>query len=419
MFSPRGFFRSTIRFRHLELQYLYSGFAGTLIAGIFSILYSKDLGSQNRGIITAIFLANLLFTSLISGGVNLSYKSHRGNITAASHLWAYVKFSILHIALTSLMVVLSLLAYSFFKTPIPPKILFLSMIYTVASALITQVSNLLISFAKIKLKLAFDLMAVLIQPIAYYVFKNLAGLTAASSILVSFILSYFLVAIVILRKLMPIFRIEESNYESAASGSLSNLIKTSNSIRAYSVLSAITDRLDKIVVLILFSPSQFGVYTFALGFIAFFRFLPDALSNLILSKNLKIALFLESWVTRIRFLVVFLIFSVAALMLSRLIPRFMGEEWRISAMVLAFCFYSEILRGVYIVRLTPLFSLKDNGFPTRTTFGIIVITLIGVFFLNDSMGIASVPASLSLGYLIGLMVLNYLGSHRARERSVE
>jgi O-antigen/teichoic acid export membrane protein len=397
------------RFRnylHLELKYVYSGFASSIVAAVFSIVYSKDLGAQNRGIVTAILLANMFFSSVLSGGVNITYKSHRGIITAAKHFVAYLQFSLLHTVLTTLLVSLSLLIYSNLKNEIPEKLLYLTVGYTIACTFITQTNQLLISFSKIKLKLKYDFLVVTIQPLFYIILKFQFDITPASAVLLSFTFSYLLITSLIILHLLPSLKKINTRVDSLSRGSLKDLIKQSASIRSFSILTALTDRFDRIIVLILFSASEFGVYSFAIGFIAFFRFLPDSISNLIMSKNSKLSDYLESRLTPLRALFTFFASTAAAITIASLIPRYMGEEWRISSLTLAIYFYSEILRGLYIVRVTSFFSINKDKTPFRSILAIILVTIVGVFFLKGFLGVSSVPFALFLGYCVSLLYLS-------------
>jgi len=402
------------KYLHLELKYIYSGFASSIIAAVFSIVYSKDLGAQNRGIVTAILLANMFFSSVLSGGVNIAYKSHRGIITAAKHFAAYLQFSILHTVLTTMLVSLSLLIYSKLKSEIPEKLLYLTVGYTIACTLITQTNQLLISFSKINLKLKYDFLVVTIQPIFYIIFKMQFDLSAASAVLLSFTFSYLTITSLIVLHLLPSLKKINAGIDSRSRGSLKDLIKQSASIRSFSILGALTDRVDRIIVLILFSPSEFGVYSFAIGFIAFFRFLPDSISNLIMSKNSKLADFLESRLTPLRTLFTFFASTAGAITISFLIPKFMGEEWRISSLTLALYFYAEILRGLYFVRVTSFFSVGKDKTPARSILTIILVTITGVCLLKGFLGVSGVPFALFLGYSLGLFYLNSINRRGRR-----
>jgi O-antigen/teichoic acid export membrane protein len=395
--------RKFLKFGHLELKYVYSGFSSSIIAAIFSILYSRDLGAQNRGIVTAVLLVNLFFASVLSGGVNISYKSHRGEITAQSHFHAFVRFSVLLVIVTPTLVGITLLLYSTLKTPIPTKLLILSIIYSASCGVITQINQILISFSKISSKLLFDLLVVALQPALYYSLKVFLGTSSATAVLLSLTLSYAVVSIMIVLRLKSSRQLLWNRPELGNSVNLANLIRKSKSIRSFSILTAIADRIDRIIVLILFSPSQFGVYTFAIGFIAFFRFVPDALSTLIMSKNTKLANYLEARASRLRIILLLATFTIAAILLSKIIVNYMGQEWKISAVTLAFCFYGELLRGIFIVKITPYFTLENNKTPARSVICVIIITLAGLFISIGFLGILSVPVSLFLGYLITIV----------------
>ena len=404
--NPRS--NKLVKFRHIELKYLYSGFASSIIAALFAIVYSKDLGAQNRGVVTTILLSNLFYASILSGGVNIAYKSHRGDITAKRYLLAFIRFSFILVFSISILVTLSLVLYSSFKNSVPVSLLILSVLYTISCAFITQLNQVLISFAKISTKLKLDLVVVSLQPIIFFSLQHYSDYSTASLVLMSFSLSYLIVSILTIARLWPLIKNSFFMDNKRLSGSLPNLIRNTHSIRSFSILTAFADRIDRIIVLILFSPTQFGVYTFAIGFIGFFRFIPDGLSTLIMSQNSKLATFLESQLTRIRLLIAFLVFTLAAITLASAIPRLMGEEWRISPVTLAFCFYVEFLRGVYIVKITPYFSLDSNKFPAWSIVLIIAVTTVSVLILKDFMGTTSVPISLFLGYLFGLFLIRIL-----------
>ena len=381
-------------------SYLLASIATASIALVFSFLYSRDLGAQNRGIIGVVFLASLMFTTVFLGGLNLTFRAHETPIATSTHSVAFCLISFFSAFVNSMFVFFICQIYSMYKSSIPSNLVYAAMIYSFTSVLLNQIFQLLLALDLITLRWRLDLMVVILQVVVFYTVGCLE-ISVANRVLLSFATSYSfafgLVSIYLAQKRLLQLK------EGWTKETFLQLIQSSKNNHAYTSLLALLDRIDRIFVLVLFPTSTFGVYSFVTGFISSARFIPESVSAMIVAGKLGslenrlhfrtrtkrvLAVFSSALVGAISFLITGYTFSSFGL-ISLLVP-----------MIFAL---SEILRGVFVTRLSFYVKLYASNFPMRSVGTVLYVFVVFALLTYSNIGLLSMPVALALGYALSFL----------------
>lgn len=381
-------------------SYLLASIATASIALVFSFLYSRDLGAQNRGIIGVVFLASLMFTTVFLGGLNLTFRAHETPIATSTHSVAFCLISFFSAFVNSMYVFFICQIYSMYKSSIPSNLVYAAMIYSFTSVLLNQIFQLLLALDLITLRWRLDLMVVILQVVVFYTVGCLE-ISVANRVLLSFATSYSfafgLVSIYLAQKRLLQLK------EGWTKETFLQLIQSSKNNHAYTSLLALLDRIDRIFVLVLFPTSTFGVYSFVTGFISSARFIPESVSAMIVAGKLGslenrlhfrtrtkrvLAVFSSALVGAISFLITGYTFSSFGL-ISLLVP-----------MIFAL---SEILRGVFVTRLSFYVKFYASNFPMRSVGTVLSVFVVFALLTYSNIGLLSMPVALALGYALSFL----------------
>ena len=372
----------------------------------FSFLYSRDLGAQNRGIVGMVFLSSLFFSTVALGGLNLTFRSHKLPITTQKHGVVFLLLSVISSFLGALFVMLASSIYSTLKSNVPEKLIYISVIYAFLSIILTQVFQIILSCGLISIRWKLDLLMISIQIIAYLLLRYLDLTSSAISVFIAFITSYAMllgisVLIIWNRKIL---KFGDSLYKKR----LIELITASKNNIRYSTQMAILDRIDRVVVLIIFPASTFGVYSFMTGVVSFTRFIPESFSTLIVAKKL------EGLEGRIHFssLMRKLTLLVATFLvggISYIFTKFtFGTTHSVSLWIPLLFTFSELLRGTYISRVSYLVRNYISKVPSHSSLLILLLfTSLNVIFA-EWLGLITIPFALVISYYISLRAYRIL-----------
>ena len=385
-----------------QKTYLLASSATNSIALILSFIYSRELGSNNRGIVGMIFLISLLYSTVALGGLNLTFKSQRKPISTHTHLKAFLFISVPASVVGSMSTLLVATVYSSLKTFVPTNLLLMGGIYSLFSVALNQFFQVLLAKGFTALKWKLDLIMVLIQTLLYFLLRNTLDISVAVCILMSFTCSY--IALIIIVLLFVLKRQTISTKDSMGVFTrIKELFLASKSNIGYSISFSILDRMDRVIVLIIFPANVYGVYSYLTGIIVFTRFIPDSISTLIIAKKTLINIRISTIFQKILLLVISVFFGAIAY----LITEKTFYEGTIVLLWVAILFgLSELLRATYISGMSHLFERSGDKTPFRTSmFLLFSFTILGTILLQF-FGLFGIPFALALSYLVVLSYLN-------------
>ena len=389
-----------------QLSYMASAALTASMSLLLSIVYSRDLGAQNRGIVGMVFLTSLIFATVVLGGLNLTFRSHASQISVRAHGIEFLFLSLVISLIGSLFVVFIATCYSSFKSLVPINFLYVSAIYSFFSIVLSQTFQVLLSAQLISLRWKLELLMVSIQVFTYLLLRSIEYASTAVNVLISLIFSYVLVLFISLWKigrnnlLKPRRSLKKQN--------LIDLFSASKVNARYSMQMAILDRLDRVIVLVIFPTAIYGVYSFITGVISFARFLPESFSTLIVAKRLEGLegrIHFSSSMRRIILVLVAILVGCSSYLVTKIT---FGTTASISFWIPVLFVLAELLRGAYIANISYLFRHHSSTVSSRSSLFILFVFISLVLLLINWIGISAIPLSLVISYLFGMRIFGIL-----------
>jgi hypothetical protein len=385
-----------------QKTFLLASSTTSSIALFLSFVYSRELGANNRGVLGMIFLISLLYSTVALGGLNLTFKSQRDPISTEIHLKAFILISLLASFIGSVSTLLVGIIYSNFKSNVPINLLAMGCIYSLFAIALNQLFQILLAKGLTSLKWKLDLIMVLIQTFLYFLLSNTQDISTAVCILISFTFSYALLIVFVLKFVFNTITISLKDSERLIKR-IKDLVIASKSNVGYAVSTGILDRVDRIIVLIIFPASVYGVYSFLTGIITFTRFVPDSISALIVAKKTFVKIKISTAFQLILAFAISTFFGVVAYLVTE--KTFNEVDEFLLWVAILFCF-AELLRATYVSGMSHLFQRSGDRTPLKTSllllFSFTVLSAIMVQFF----GLFGVSFSLTLSYLGVLRYLN-------------
>ena len=389
-----------------ENLYLASRAISAFLALIFSIVYSRSLGPENRGILGAVFLFVLLFSQFLCGGFNLTFRTSASKWNPEDYVWKFLKLSSLLSCLVAIVGTISIYLYSQSRGGLATNYLTMSFFYFLVTVLSDQLTQIMLALLQFNIIWKVEIAIISIQILLYLFFTHTGQISVGIAVLLSFTFSYTLVIGWYLKFLLVTkryVRLKSSNTTLPI-----NLFQNIHKNYIFVIFTGVADRIDRLIVLFVFSSAIFGKYAVMTGLILAFRFIPESFSNLILSGRAKR---MVRFVAKFRVLDFFLAMGlplVAAYILEILVSRIFGENWLITFWAIALFAFSEMLRTIYVVRVNALLhSNTSTSIHIQSAILVLVVELIFAFFAWNLNNITFVPAGLCLGYALTISLIGY------------
>ena len=289
----------------------------------------------------------------------------------------------------------SVLSFSNFKDALPVQLLLVSVVYFVFSFLHLVFLEIVISTGNFKKAGQLEILTVVIQIIGYISGSFLGELSKASRLLFSFSISYLVIIVIA-------WRFTRFNIFAPLTSpkNFSFLTKGKNSLGA---TLAILDRIDRLLIAWLLPTSNLGKYSVMSSFFSYFRFLPDAISKIIVAGPLKLKSGLLSKKILIGLLLV--AFSLSILFGSRkFIEVYLGEVWLLPLTISILFMSQEIARGYFQVLQNRILA-RNTGEPNHFPIAILIAIILLAILLVQFIGLTGVPLAFTICYLIGIIVM--------------
>jgi hypothetical protein len=379
-------------------KYLASRGAASGLALGLSILYSLVLGPQNRGFVTVIMTFSILTIVSLMGGTTLTARKI-GISDFTKGLRDSYRVLILAEIILGLIIFLTLVTlYSIIKQTIPSPLIFASALYFIASSYHFAAIEWLITQKKLKVAGAAEVLTILLQILAFLLLLKAEFFSPAVTVLLAFSFSYFLVGV----------------WCNLNTGFSENFFKLNSNPRiffartkghhALGMIINLLDRMDRIVISLLFPTAVLAKYAAMSGVLAFLRFVPDALSKIAITGNgiLPKALGERKKLTVIVVAILVFIFVVGA---RKFIEISLGANWLLPySIFIAVCIY-ELTRGTFQVYANKAIQRGSAMLTQRSVvsalFCFVFILPIFVFLF----GLGGVPLSLGFAYFFAISLL--------------
>jgi len=389
-----------------QRTYLLASPLIALLSLAFSFVYSRDLGPQNRGVLGVIFLANVLFTAIALGGLNLTFRSHQTPIDSNSHGAAFCVLSGVGALSGAIFVFVLSSIYSLFKSQVPSNLLFMAACYALISIALNQSFQILLSINLIGVRWKLDLFAVFLQLVLYFSLDGISAFSTAVNVLLSFIFSYIVNLLITL-----VFLSTKSSFKISSIKvrvMVRELVSSSRNNFRYAALMGVLDRVDRLIVLVLFPTATFGFYAFTTGLMTSTRFFPESISAMVVAgkfKKVESHVHLSNTFQRILILVGSLLFGIISYKMT--IFTFKTAELISITVPILFAF-SEILRGAFVTRLSFEIGKYESSLPTKAASLTLILFIALSLITFDTFGLTAVPLVLGISYATTMTIYKIL-----------
>jgi hypothetical protein len=379
-------------------KYLASRATASVLALGLSILYSLELGPQNRGFITVLMTISILTIVSLMGGTTLTARKIGISHFSDDLRDSYRTLILMEIILGLIIFLVLVSTYSIFKQTIPGPLILAGALYFIASSYHFAAIEWQITQKKLSVAGAAEVVTILLQILAYIVLLNTKLFSPAVTVLVAFSFSYFLIGVWCNSNT----GFNENSYKLKSNPS--TFFARTKGHHALGMIINLLDRMDRIVISLMFPPAILAKYAAMSGVLAFLRFVPDALSKIAITGNGVIPKALRERKRRSVLVVATLVFTfmVGA---RKFIEISLGANWLLPYSIFAaFCFY-ELIRGTFQVYANKTIQQGSEMLTQRS----VIYVLISVMFILPVVlflfGLGGVPLSLGFAYLLGISAL--------------
>jgi hypothetical protein len=372
----------------MQKRYLVIKALATLLALVFAFAYSRQLGVINRSILAFVFTLSSLIWVFLTSGTTLTLRKMRPEINSKEFA-SFQALILMQSAIGLITFSVALFLFSIFKTTIPLPLIFTSYLYFISSGFAMLFVEVAIAYFDFRFSGYLELLAVTVQIILYFILLTPASLSIAVKLTLSFVFSYLIISIIFLRRLKT--RIK--TLMRLASPSL--FFRMTEGNHSLGISLGIMDRLDRLIIAFVFPTGILAKYSVMSSLISYFRFFPEFLSRVLISRNDSILFELRKHKWFLSFTV---LFSGSAIILTAqtLIATFLGSSWVISIGILIAFGIQEIIRGAY--QMTLNVNIK-NGHAKSAKYvpWILVILVLPLSAISTRfLGLIGVPISFSL-----------------------
>jgi len=370
----------------------------TLLAMVFALAYSRSLGLTNRSLLAFVMTSNSMIWILATSGTTLTLRKLHPSSLNNRMSKSFISLLSLEIVGALILFLATNLIYSQFKNELPKNLFLGVFVYFIFSGLHLLSIEILIAFEQFRLAGTLDLFTLIIQIFAFYLFVSLEVLSLANCLLLAFSISYFIVFLIVVLVMKKTLKL------STGFGSPREFYLLTKGNHSLGFTLAVMDRLDRLLVGILLPTEMLGRFAVTNGMFTIFRFIPNAISKLIMSKNNSA---LPNWIFSKRIIVTFtLAFLLIMLFGTRFVIEFwLGISWLLPLSVTFLVLIQEIIRGAFEINSNKTIIDGFSRLVHKQSVLIPIFTIFIAYLSTKMFGIVAIPITFSLIYLAGIYVL--------------
>ena len=386
-----------------RVSYLASRAITTATALIFAFIYSKALGLNNRSLIAFIMTSNTLIWVLVTSGTTLTLRKLAPEKHDVKIIGSFNSLITIEIVLALVLFVTVVESYSLFKNYLTPNFIIGSIIYFLLSGFHLIIVEALLAFNKFRLSGYLDMVTIFLQIFFFVSLDSLINLSISVRLLISFSFSYlimFLVGLNFLRKGNDLY---------LGFGNPANFFRETRGNHSIGFSLGIVDRIDRFLIGAILPTTILGKYAVMSSTIAIFRFFPDAVSKIVISK----AQFTVHAKLKQKSTIIFLtLFSGGMLVtLSQLfIKLWLGAEWLLPVSVSVCFVVQEILRGLFEISANRGIALGKSLFVAKLSLQLPFLSIVSTILLAPFIGVIGVPIAFSFSFIVSLLSFRYRAS---------
>ena len=393
-----------------RVVYIGGRFSTLIISFMFSVIYSRLLGLENRAVLTFIFTIVSLLVLGFTASLGLSLRERLSRTHQASlELLIYFKHLLLLTFILLCAFNMSLFLYSLIVAHLSIKIYLVASLLLISSSFIQGMNDCLVALDRLRTVMLFEISQVIMQILAFFVLEHLFDLSYINAVMFAITTTYFTSGVIIS---ILIWKSGLIRYEDISDNLQLNLITYCKDSIKVILPTILIDRVDKLLIAIFLPLSTLSRYSILLTFVSLFRFIPESVSKMYFSKHK-----LNIQIRKLRSLPI-LIFLPAFIGFGYFLYKFMtlillGEDWLMPFDIFLLVGFYELIRGIYVVSINRHYAIgnfKIGNFIPSTSLLVFLSILLPLVFLG-LIGIRGIPIGLTLGYLLILLLGRSLQKH--------
>jgi O-antigen/teichoic acid export membrane protein len=394
--------RSVKRLFAPRVVYIGGRFSTLIISFMFSIIYSRLLGLENRAVLTFIFtIVSLLVLGFTASlGLSLRERLSRSHQVSRELLIFFKHLLSLTFALLCAFN-LSLFLYSQIVAHLSFKIYLVASLLLISSSFIQGMNDCLVALDRLRTVMLFEISQVITQIAAFIILEHFFDLSYINAVMFAITITYFASGVIIS---ILIWRSGIVELKEISTNSQTNIITYCKDSIKVVLPTILIDRIDKLLIAIFLPLSTLSRYSILLTFVSLFRFLPESVSKMYFSRH-KI----NMQILKLRSLPVLILIPVV-IGIGYFTYRFMtlillGSDWLMPFDIFLLVGFYELVRGIYVVSINRHYAIgnfKIGNFIPSTSLLVFLSVLSPLIFLGF-LGIRGIPIGLSLGYLLILL----------------
>jgi len=355
----------------------------TMAAGALALLYSRELGIENRAIIGFVLTTAVTLLLVFSAGFALTFRQLAGQPNYQEHEISLVAFlSLIASTLASIFMAISLSFYSQYKSQIPAHLFYAAIIYSFFACVDYSCFNILVGINRIRTAGILEFSSILVQIFLYFFLSRNHLFSFAMSLLIAIISAYaltFLVTFKIIAKKLSLSDLQNKNLRREF-----YLLGRHNYY--YTLISGLTDKSDKLIIAWLLPLAIFSKYSVLAGLIAYLRFLPDGMATLLVaSKKLPFFALINNF-QKITLLFGLIFYGSMGIGSYHFVRLWFGNTWSLPIEIALLLAFQELLRAIYQLTTNQLIRLGANLENSKVSSLFLAsnlsFTLLGARFFN-------------------------------------
>ena len=362
---------------------------------LLAFWYSRELGVLNRSFLAVIMTTSILCSVAYSSGSTFTLRSLKVHQISAELKKSFAALVVFQGTAAFTTFSIALFIFSEFKDQLPSQLIFVSMGYFIFSYLHLILMEILLAEDRFKKAGLLEVSTVCIQIIAFFGFSFTGNVSIATRVLLSLIISYFITSIYVLSKINSrqfLGLVHPKHFWALTRGK--------NSL---GTVLGILDRADRIVIAWVLPTINTGQYAVMGSILSFFRFAPDAISKIIVSRKSE---FLRTLVS-LKLFVAFA--SLLALILltvfSQFVIRFLlGSDWLLPWWISITFGAQELARGAFQVAQNQRLAILPNH-RSKLPMYLLGVNLTLAVILCSFLGLIGVPLGFLIGYCFSLVLI--------------
>ena len=223
-------------------SYLVARTLATASSLIFAFIYSKELGLNNRSLITFVMASNLLIWVLVTSGTTLTLRKILLVNLDPQERKSFNSLITIEVTLALFLFISTIGLYSFFKNYLPTNYILSSAIYCLLSGFHLIIVEVLLASNEFRFSGFSDISTILLQVFFFFILKASVGLSISVRLLISFSLSYLIVA------LAGLFFIQKNGGLTIGFASPRIFFNKTPGNHTIGTVLGIVDRLDRIII---------------------------------------------------------------------------------------------------------------------------------------------------------------------------